>query len=59
MKITTKNLEQLSKSVGYDPEKIGIAILNAIGYQAQINKSCTSYWVEVKKDNKLLFWYDL
>lgn len=57
MKLTRNNLKRLCGNSGYDPEKIGIAILRLLGYK--ITKYYLSGAVYVEDENgKIVFHYD-
>lgn len=54
MKFTRKNAEKLAKSVNYNPEKIGIAILKCIGYSVDTYVYSDSVYVS-DKNGKIVF----
>lgn len=55
MILTTKNLERLSKNCGFDPQKIGIAILDMLGYSTYTYNFDDSIFVYQKDGKKLIF----
>ena len=57
MKLTRNNLKRLCGNSGYDPEKIGIAILRLLGYK--VEKYVLSGAVYVEDENgKIVFHYE-
>lgn len=57
MKVTRNNLKRLSGNCGYDPEKIGIAILRLLGYKITQYYLSGAVYVEDKK-GKIVYHYD-
>lgn len=54
MKVTKNNLKRLCSNLGYDPEKIGIAILRLLGYKVTQYYLSGAVYVE-GKNGKIVF----
>ncbi len=55
MKITRKNLKKLASSVGYNPERMGIALLHLLGYSVSTYDFSDSVYVQDPK-GKLVYY---